>query len=140
MILLSVLALELSRFSILSIKRNIYYLKVFYTTNRFYFVRFQVLFCKISFQNVLIFPATFFKTLRTITITPININLMLINNECLAKEKINIYWKMKNALIFNCFHYIYLSSNLKLPNIIITFLKSIHGNVYIERIKIKNWK
>lgn len=55
----------------------------------FYFVRFQVLFCKISFQNVLIFPTTFFKTLRTIT--PININLMLINNECLAKEKINIY-------------------------------------------------
>lgn len=91
MILLSVLALELSRLSILSIKKNIYYLKVFYTTNRFYFVRFQVLFSKISFQNVLIFPTTFFKTLRTITITPININLMLINNECLAKEKINIY-------------------------------------------------
>lgn len=91
MILLSVLALELSRLSILSIKKNIYYLKVFYTTNRFYFVRFQVLFCKISLQNVLIFPTTFFKTLRTITITPININLMLINNECLAKEKINIY-------------------------------------------------
>lgn len=89
MILLSVLALELSRLSILSIKKNIYYLKVFYTTNMFYFVRFQVLFCKISFQNVLIFPTTFFKTLRTIT--PININLMLINNECLAKEKINIY-------------------------------------------------
>lgn len=89
MILLSVLALELSRLSILSIKKNIYYLKVFYTTNRFYFVRFQVLFCKISFQNVLIFPTTFFKTLSTIT--PININLMLINNECLAKEKINIY-------------------------------------------------
>lgn len=91
MILLSVLALELSRLSILSIKKTIYYLKVFYTTNMFYFVRFQVLFCKISFQNVLIFPTTFFKTLRTITITPININLMLINNECLAKEKINIY-------------------------------------------------
>lgn len=89
MILLSVLALELSRLSILSIKKNIYYLKVFYTTNRFYFVRFQVLFCKISFQNELIFPTTFIKTLRTIT--PININLMLINNECLAKEKINIY-------------------------------------------------